>query len=245
MVLGFVGVVAALGLGVAVWPVAARVDQRTNELTTAAIQHIDEAEPVLNELQRLSTQTATSVAAIGQAADRVAMGTVPEDPTLDAKIQEILRNLAPMLEQAESLGQMLKTVGVMMKSTAQLQSTLGGSSSDTQHLRVLSEKLIQASDVLHQVNGDLKSLQGGKAVPQALKVVELATLARQPLSQLVDGITDIRQQTLRLRAELEEVRRKVHFWSLAGPPIVDGLLLWMALGQLCLFGWGRRQLRRS
>ena len=46
MVLGFVGVVAALGLGVAVWPVAARVDQRTNELSTAAIQHIDEAEPV-------------------------------------------------------------------------------------------------------------------------------------------------------------------------------------------------------
>lgn len=242
IVLGLVGVVIAIGLSIAVWPAAATVATRTNELTTTANQHIDEIEPVLASLQQLATTTAASVDQAGIAASRIADGTLKEDPALTRQVDEILHRLAPLLEQADSLGQVLQSVSAMMKSTARIQSAFGDST-DSTRLQTISDNLTRASTILNQVNADLKSLRGGKAIPQAEKIAELASLASPPLTQLAEGLSDARTQTVEVKGELTRVREKVQFWSIAGPPIVDAVLLWFGVGQLCLIGWGRRNLR--
>jgi hypothetical protein len=76
---------------------------------------------------------------------------------------------------------------------------------------------------------------------------ELVALAREAVAgseRLADGVAAARRELADARLGTAEWRDRVVFWVYAAAAANTLLGLWVALGQLCLIGWGRRRLSK-
>lgn len=244
MLLGLVGVLAcAAGCGGAWWgsfELARQVDQ----FTTRADEGLGTADDALTRMSAKVDATSAAVEKVRSAADLVASGrTADTDPAAKARVARLFDELSPYLERTDALADSLKSLGTVLDNVARVTARIDDGEKSAR-LRSAADKLGTAAATLGSVGERAATIRQGGAVPRAQELVRLADDAKTVLDRLGGGMSDVHRATQEIRKELPEVRRAADTWKFIVPAVLTVVLIWVALGQLCLIGWGRRRLRK-
>jgi hypothetical protein len=242
VVLGALGMVVAVVAGIAVWWAAAVATAEARELTTKADTSLVKIEAALGQLVEATKKTQTTVDKVRRGATKIARGSLKNNPILRAKFDDLLTTLAPVLLQSESLGQSFESIAVLLNTGAHLGERFGKAESKVEQMRSAAESLQEAAEVLGEIRQKAVDIQEGRAVPSAQQLADLATKAEPALEKLAVGLERAHEESKAVHEALPTIRAKVEFWAVAGPAILTGLLLWFALGQLCMVAWGWRMM---
>jgi transcriptional regulator with XRE-family HTH domain len=240
ILLGGAGVILGAA-GVLVWPVASAVDERTEKAAAQADEGLTRVKQVLARVEGKVTATTTAVEKVRASAARVADRTGKADRGVAAKVDQLLTALGPLLERADGLAESLWSVAALLESAAGLTERFGKDKARAERLRAIARTIGDGASTLDTTRGQIAALQRGEAAPTARAIADLAGRVRAPLEQFASRLAEVRQETEGVQEEVARLRREVAFWTVAGPVLLDVLLIWFALGQLCLIGWGRRQ----
>jgi hypothetical protein len=238
VVLGALGLVVAVVAGIAVWWAAGIAAAEARELTKKADTGLVKIEVALDQLVEATKRTQTTVDKVRRGATKIASGRLNDNPVLRAKFDDLLTTLAPVLLQAESLGQSFESIAFLLNTTAQLGERFGKAKSKVEQIRSAADSLQEAAEVLGEIRQKVVDIQEGRAVPSAQTLADMATKAKPALAKLAVGLERAHEESQAAHEALPTIRAKVEFWAVAGPAIVTGLLLWFALGQLCLVACG-------
>jgi chromosome segregation ATPase len=167
-----------------------------------------------------------------------------KDSAVAVEFKELLDRLDQLLQQCEELGETLGIVARLFEDSADLSTQLGGDQNRADQMRTISETLEQTGATLTQIRGKVAELRQRESAPDPQKLADLIEQSRGPLERLADGIARTREHCVDARESLDNVRREVRFWTVTGAILLSLVLVWFGLGQVCLFGWGWKRLRR-
>jgi hypothetical protein len=242
ILLGVVGVILAAAAGVVVWPTARAVNERAEEVAVQADEGLTRVNGALTRVEGKVSAAATAVERVRASAARIADGTGKVDADAAAKIEALLTALGPLLEQADALGEALRSVAFVLESAAGITERIGKDKDRAQRLRAIAAAVGDGASTLDAVRERVADLRRGDAAPTARAIADLAGRVRTPLEQFASRLGEVREEAQGVQGDVAGLRRDVAFWTTAGPIVADALLIWFAVGQLCLIGWGRRQL---
>jgi chromosome segregation ATPase len=237
ILLGGVGVILTLAITGGVWWAAHQLADRVQQVTEQADQSLTQVEEGLGRMQRELESTSEAVEAVRTAAARER----PNATGSKADVERMRNTLLPLLERTDALREVLPAVASVIDNVAGLVEQTGQVKSRSDALRSVAGNVRDATTALESVRREAVALRE-KEAPTATDLANLAQRARRPVDLLARGLSDTKQQSESLRAELPKLRRLVDDWKITGPAILTGILFWIGLGQLAIVAWGRRRL---
>ncbi len=241
MILGIAGVILAIAAGILGWRFVSRVADRAENFTVTATNGLSQVENTLLRLQATIRVILSNVTEVRSAAQLIARGKTDQDPKLQAELKELVDQLTPRLEQSESLGTSLESLAVLLTNATELGEQVGRDPERVKLMREVANTLEKTAATLSTVRDNAAALTRGEAVPDADRLVKLAEQAEPPLNRLSNGLSEVQEQSTGVRADLADLQQEIQFWRMTGPILLSVFFLWFALGQVCLFAWGRRQ----
>jgi chromosome segregation ATPase len=237
ILLGGVGVILTIAIIGGVWWAAHQVAVRVQHVTEQADQTLTQVEDGLGRMQKELESTSEAVEAV-----RTAAREWLNSPGTKAELERIRDTLLPLLERTDALREVLPSVATLVDNVADFVEQTGQEKSRSQALRSVAGNVRDAAGALEAVRRDSAALRQKMSALTAKDLASLAERARRPVDLLATGLSDTKQESASLRAELPKLRRLVDDWKILGPAIITGILLWIGLGQLAIVAWGRRRL---
>lgn len=237
VLVGVVGLVGcAVGVGYTWWfsnkylGQAAETVKAAKTLLTSADQRID----------RLSTRVGdarSQLVSLEKAAGAVAAKGPAADPADKAKVQNLLATLSSKIEWTEDLAAILRAT---VRPGAELMTSFAETPPDmAEKVKAVEDAAEKTVKNLEGVRGQIADAGKDENVEQTAKNISaLASAVQTALTEVTDSVTKIDAFLERGRTELNALEKSIDGWKKYGPILVTVLLVWVALGQFCLFAWG-------
>ncbi|HSQ54344.1 MAG TPA: hypothetical protein VLM40_01255 [Gemmata sp.] len=240
ILLGAVGTIGCVVGCVAVWPAAIRLADRTVEVTSRVEEAADSTDEALGRVSGKLERTRRAVDAVHTAAIRFR-----DQPAVSREaIAALFDQLTPHLERADGLSESLRSLAVVLDRSARIADRFKRKDEDPRRMREVASAMTTAADALASVREEFQDFRDGKKTLNAKVVLDLAERIQKELERLGDSLLNARRLVADLRGELPEVREAATNWKFGAPAIATAVLLWVAIGQISLIGWGRRRVSR-
>ncbi len=242
ILLGVVGFIACLVGGAGVWWAAFEVAEKANTFTKQAEESLGLVNDAFSRIDGKVDLAKTSVERVRMTAAFIAAGKSEDDPKIQMQVTRLLDTLTPHLDRAEALADPLQSLATILRRFAGTLARLDDGDRQAAQFRSIADALDFTLTSLGTVRSRYEAIREGEGVPRAAELVAIAEQAQAPIDRMQKGLSELQGSISEVREELPEVREAVRVWKIAGPIVVNVLLFWIALGQLCLIGWGRRRI---
>jgi hypothetical protein len=109
-------------------------------------------------------------------------------------------------------------------------------------VRSAADKIDGAAEALNIPRARIDAVKSATAVRLTREFVALAQEAAAGSERLADGLAAARREITAARVWTSGWRDRLIGWAYAAAAVHTVFWLWGGLGQLCLIGWGRRQM---
>jgi len=238
-VLVLVGVVGLVGCAVGVgytWWFSNKYLGQAAETVKAAKTLLTSADQRIDRLGNRVGDARTQLASLEKAAGAVAAKGPAADPADKAKVQGLLASLSSKIEWTEDLAALLKAT---VRPGAELMTSFAETPPDMEKVQA-AEKAVDATvKSLEGVRDKIADAGKDENVEQTAKNISaLATAVQAALTEVTDSVGKIDSFLERGRTELNALEKSIDGWKKYGPILVTVLLVWVGIGQFCLFAWG-------
>lgn len=239
VVLGVVGILACFaGAGYTWWFSNRYLGQMAD--TVRAVETLLAATG--DRVDNLTSQvgdTQTQIVALRNAANEVVAKGNKADPADRARIEGLLASLSSRLERTEDLARILQSAGVVVRSGADLLTSVSDAHPDMEKLQAAEKSVDQTVTALKDVRERLETVGKPENVDSAAKgIAELAGKVQAALEEVTGSIGKVGEFMAKGKADLANLERSITAWKRYGPVVVTAVLVWIALGQFCLLFWG-------
>jgi hypothetical protein len=232
VVLGLVGILGCLaGVGFTWW-FSGKYLAQASETAKAVEALLGSADGRFGKLKEGAQDVKVRLAEVRKAAQAVAQDGSKADPAFRAKVEALHEALLGKVEQAQD-------VAAMLRGGLELVSTMSEEPRTSEDIKAAEAIVGKAADALDKARRDLGSANQDQNVEAAARLVDSMTGALEAvLNELAKNVTEVGNLLAKGRAEVNSLQRTLLFWKTWGPWIVTGVLVWVALGQVALLGWG-------
>ncbi len=238
ILLGGVGTLIALVVTGLVWWGAFKITAQTEKATSHADKALVQVEEGLSTLKEPVASTTKSVEEVREAA--ATAGERPNTPAAKAEADRLRTTLLPLIERTEMMSTALPPIAELLDNAADLAGN-SGNEPRADRLRVTAGSVREAAKELDDLRDHAAEFRVSKEAMSAKEVESLARRTRKPLDRMTTALSDVKQESERLRGELPEVRRTFNSWVYTGAAVLTGILFCIGLGQLAIISWGRRR----
>ncbi len=241
VIMGTVGVlvcVAVIGLG---WRAAVQTADQVTRTAARADEGLTEADARLSRVEQRLVAIRANLDRAGEEAERLTSEN-PELPRVRSAIEQLIDRLIPTIDQVAALADSLRTVAAGLRAAADIVDQLRGSAQAPGRARIAADTIDQAAATLNIPREKIEEVKSAQAVRATRELITLVREAVAGSERLAQGLAESRQAIAAGREWTAETRDQVVLWvylAAAGNTVV---VLWIALGQLCLVGWGRRRI---
>lgn len=201
----------------------AEIDSRLGRLETRMIEIRAELEDVRGDGEALVSED-------------------PELPRVRVATERLLERLGPALDRAAILADSMRSVAAATRAAADAASEFADDPEKGRRARDAADAIDRAAQVLRVPGEKVDALKEAKAAQFLRRIVDLAREAVASVDLLAQGLAKARTEIHAAREGMAECRNAIVFRAYAAASAASLGLSWAALGQLCLFGWGRKRL---
>lgn len=240
-VLGGVGALvcaAAVGLG---WWAAAKIADGVTRAAARADHGLAEADAALARTEERLAAIRADIDEVRGEAEQLAAEN-PELPRVRAAIERLLDRLKLTVDRAGALADSLRAVAAGLRATADIRDLVVRETRSPDRARAAADAIDRGAEVLNIPRARTDKLKSAAAVRLVRELVALTREAVAGSERLAGGLADARRELADARDWTAESRARVIFWVYAAAAAHTLAWLWGGLGQLCLIGWGQRQI---
>jgi hypothetical protein len=241
VVLGFVGVLictAAIGLG---WWVAVRTVDRIKLGAARLDLSLSESDVRLARVESRMNTIRLELDEVRGGAEAILVDN-PELPRVRAEIERLLDRFVPVLDRVDATADSLRAVAAGIRAAADIVNQFDDDPETTVNARNAADMIDRAAEALYAPRAKVDAMKSAKAV---LLIRELVNVVREAIAGsdlLAEGVAAARQQIAVARKWTAENQEKVIVRVYTAAVVHMLIWLWGGLGQLCLIGWGIRQI---
>lgn len=244
MPLGALGFGLSLAVTVAVWWAAFDINRRVDRVAGRVDQGFARTDDALERLHEKLRATRTATALIRRSSAALLEAKL-DTPALRARVDSLSQELTPLLERAETLADSLRTLATLFRTGADVLGEFGASETRSDRMREAANRIESASEILADVQGQAAKLRETAVNPRAQALIKLIDDTGPGLDRLTEGLDTVRSQVDETRNEIATSAQMLRHRIFQAAGVSTVLIVWIGLGQLCLVGWGRRNLSRS
>jgi hypothetical protein len=238
ILLGVLGVLACAGAGVGAWRTSLRVSEKTQNVAERVDTELTRVDEALGRVEQTVMVSSVALAMIRKRAEAIDEARGDAGP-----LSHLLQELKPHLERVNTVADVLASLAILLENVAAMLER-GEHPTTVQGLRTATANLTTAAAELREVTAafDKRLARIEQLTPKAL--LSLIAKAVVTVEVVQKAVATVRGYAPAAREEVANVRAEVDFWTRVIPGVVTVVLVWIALGQLCLIGWGYRRLGR-
>jgi hypothetical protein len=240
LVFGTVGAIASMVGAIVVWPVIHFYADKAAVLSADVVHTVALTQDLLQPFESRIQEVTTRVTNVRQSATAVARGGDQSDPADLAKVETILAELSSRLDQAQDWTTSLKSSATSLHSITKLASAVTFDPQQQEKLQTAISALENVDTALDQVDALLRrASQEQDLQTRARHLAIVASALEGPLSELNGTVAEVSAFLSTAQEEATKVQRAVSVWRTALPLISTVVLIWVAIGQVCLLrrGW--------
>lgn len=241
VVLGVVGaLLSAVAIGLGCRMAASTVD-RIDRIAARFDEGLAEMDERLARVESRVSTVRTELNEVRGGAEAI-IAENPELPRVRAEFERLLDRLIPALGRLEATADSLQAVATGLRGAADLVAQLNDDPEATVRVRYAADTIDRAAEALDAPQARVDAVKSAKAVQLTQKLVSLTRDSIASSDLLAEGLAAARMQIPVARKGTTEYRDKVVVRIYAATVAHTFFWLWVALGQLCLIGWGRRRI---
>ena len=244
LMLGLVGLLLcamAVGLG---WWAAMRSIDRIDRVAARLDQGLSDVDARLARVESRFDAVRSDLNEVRGAIERIAAEN-PKLPRVQAEAERLLDRLVPAFDRADAIATSLASGAAGLRAAADIVDQMNDRLEATVRVRNAADKIDGAAESLNGLRVRIEAARLVKAAELTRELVSLAREAAAGSERLADGLTAVRNEIAEVRAQSVEWRNQIVFWIYFAATANAFVWLWGGLGQVCLIGWGRRQLQRE
>lgn len=239
VLLGVVGILACFAGTGYTWWFSQRYLGQMAETVHAVETLLSSTGQRVDHLTSRVGDTKTQVVSLQKAANEVIAKGNMADPADQARIRGLLAALSSKIERAEDLARTLQSAGIVVRSGADLLTSVSDTPPDLGKLQDAEKAVDQTVTRLTDARKELANAEkGGDLESAARSINDLAGKVQNALGEVTDSIGKVGEFLARGQKDLAALEQSIHAWKRYGPWVVTGVLIWIGLGQFCLLAWG-------
>ncbi|MFL5327446.1 MAG: hypothetical protein ACJ8C4_00910 [Gemmataceae bacterium] len=238
-VLGVVGVVTCVGVVGIGWWVATRTAARVDRAAIRVDGGLCAIEQKLASIEARLNAVRTDINAVLTDAESIASGN-PDLSRMQAQIERLLDRSVQIFDRADTIAASLGSVAVGLRTGADVVDQFDDDSELTVRARNAADTIDRAAESLASLRTKVEAWKSVKTVQLSQEFVTFAREGAAGAERLTEGLTLTRQSIVVARERMDTLRDDVVFWIHIAATAFSLIALWIGVGQLCLFSWGRR-----
>jgi hypothetical protein len=233
LLLGVVGLSLCVAGVVGLWRVRPILTERSSDLGERAGLLLDKVMASLSEGKKLLKKAGENLDKLHETAKKSSEQGVEPNSMQKMLIKQFATKYAPEIGDAD------RTVNVALNTAVVLNTMLDGLDDipAAQLSKLDKEKLKNVSNNLEKIIGSGEKLRTRlQDLPGDPKTAldEETQGMKDALAEVSEQVTDLEQRVQKARDVLTEIRTELPGWITSAAVALTALLVWIALGQLCL-----------